>query len=116
MDMKTHEFAAIAIVMLLVVWVGFAAISPSYAARTGLLSNSLGGAIGAVGGAAANLAGNNGASTGTGASAGNTGTIEMEPDTEPRIVRLAGPCGAIVYPLASGWWASPWACTCSVFL
>ncbi len=66
MDMKTHEFAAIAIVLLLVVWVGFAALSPAYAARNGLLPSVLGGL-------GANLAGNNGAAAGSGAGAGNTG-------------------------------------------
>ena len=47
--MKTHEFAAIAIVLLLVVWVGFAALSPAYAARNGLLPSVLGGLASVVG-------------------------------------------------------------------
>lgn len=74
MHMKTHEFAAIAIVLLLVVWVGFAALSPTYAARNKLLPNSLGAIFGSGSGAGANLAGNGpAAGSGSGANAGAVG-------------------------------------------
>lgn len=62
--MKTHEFAAIAIVLLLVVWVGFAALSPTYAARNKLLPSQFGGAGNVAG---TNLAGNDPAAAGSGA-------------------------------------------------
>ncbi len=65
--MKTHEFAAISIVLLLVVWVGFAVISPSYAARNKIGLPGIGGDVGS------NLAGYNAPAAG-GSGAGTTGS------------------------------------------
>lgn len=95
--MKTHEFAAIAIVLLLVVWVGFAALSPTYAARNKLLPNSLGGIFGAGSDAGANLAGNDpAAGSGAGANTGSAGSGNSNPSASGA---LGGPGQTVTIPI-----------------
>ncbi len=87
--MKTHEFAAIAIVILLAVWMGFAALSPSYAARNGILPGPLGA------GAGANLAGNNGAASGSGGVLGTGGSAGAPSGSSA----LGGPGQTVTIPI-----------------